>query len=163
MEPEIERRPENETYHAEYSYSYSESSTEVDLRSNAWRTEYDQDSARVELRSWYERNDWKRQRRVAPRPITPEEIYHLSMEAWTGHYDKLCWVDSKPRKDLVTKNGRRYIDLYDITYDLRFQLETYSPTPKIVNGVPYWEKVVPYNACYLPRGDTRICHKSLNQ
>ena len=54
----------NESYYAQYSYSYSESSAEVDLRSNVWRTEYDEDSAREELRSAYERNDWRRQRKL---------------------------------------------------------------------------------------------------
>ena len=46
--------------------------------------------------------------------------------------------------------------------DLDFKFETYSPPPRKVNGVPFWEKVVPYNACYLPQGDARVDHKTLN-
>ena len=161
-EPEAEKPDEN--YHVQYSYSYSESNTEVDLRSNTWATEHDREQARGGLRSWYEQNDWKRQRRaVGPRPITPEEIYDLASEAWVYNYERLGWVNSNPSKDFVTKNGRRYIDLYDMADGLNFNFESYSPSPKKVNGVPYWEKVVPYNACYLPQGDTRVCHKPLNQ
>ena len=94
-----------------------------------------------------------------PKSRTPEEIKTLAAGAWRYNYDKLVWIDSKTRKEFVQKNGRKFLDLSRMVQDLHFKFETYSPPPKKVNGVPFWEKVVPYNACYLPQGDGKVDHK----
>ena len=86
----------------------------------------------------------------------------MASGAWRYRYNKLTWIDSKPRKVFTQNNGRKYLDLSQTVQDLNFKFETYSPPPRKMNGVPFWEKVVPYNACYLPQGDARVCHKTLD-
>ena len=46
--------------------------------------------------------------------------------------------------------------------DLTFEHDYYCPRPKTINGEPYFEKVYPYNACYLPDHDEQVDRRNLD-
>ena len=66
-----------------------------------------------------------------------------------------------PRRLLLTLTGK-FIDLSRFVQDLSFGFEPYCPAPKRINGVPHWEKVVPYNINYLPSGGNSVVRKAID-
>ena len=107
---------------------------------------------------------WKKQRRgPATESVTPEEIYRAAAAAWSRFRGKLEYIESNDiPKSFTRQHDRRFFNLGHMVEDLKFEHDFYCPKPKIVNGEPLWEKVVPYNACYLPNHDDRIDHRELN-
>ena len=107
---------------------------------------------------------WKKQRRgPVAESIIPEEIYRAAAAAWSRFRGKLEYIESNDiPKSFTRQHDRRFFYFGHMVEDLKFEHDFYCPKPKMVNGEPLWEKVVPYNACYLPNHDDRIDHRELN-
>ena len=79
----------------------------------------------------------------------PEEIKSLAAEAWSSDYHKMKYCPGNKPK-FVNKGDKKFFDFSHLVEDLEFNFEFYSTRPKKQHGTPVWEKVVPYNSCYLP-------------
>ena len=86
----------------------------------------------------------------------------LAKEAWRLYEDKLTNV-SKYNPIYRRLDGKDCIDFTNVVGDLNFEFEFYSTRPKRQNGSPIWDRVVPYNSCYLPDdGKKEVSLRELN-
>jgi len=88
-------------------------------------------------------------------------IFQFATNAWDKYQREIQFVEDQSRVFAVI-DDRRFVNLIIFTEGLQFTPDYYCPRPKMVNGLPYFESAIPYNACYVPSHDELIRHREFN-
>ena len=76
--------------------------------------------------------NWKKQRRVPRRDITPDMLFHYATNAWDYYEWKACRVDIAQRT-FVETGGKRVVSLEDCASGLQFNYDHDCPKPRIMS------------------------------